>query len=352
MSGSRLEIRGVTRRFDRDRVTALDAVDVEVEAGRSTVVLGQSGSGKSTLLRIVAGLMRADAGEVVLGGTVLSDPAIRVAPEKRRIGMVFQALELWPHMTVAEHIAFGLPGRPRGRAAAAHETVGRLAEEVGLASALLSRRPDTLSGGERQRVAIARTLAPEPAVILFDEPLASLDPDRRASLRQLIRRVAAQHETTVLYVTHDATEAVEMGDEIVVLEQGRVVERADPETLYRRPSTLAGARALGAVNALDATLTDDRVQTALGEHARAAAPESAGSKPLLALIRPEHVVLGEGGVAAEIEQAHVHGAGWRFVARVGEASVEGRADRRVAPGEAVALRVDGPAVVVLKEQDA
>ncbi len=348
MSAGRLQIQGLTKTFDRGRVRALDAVDLVVEAGRSTVVLGQSGSGKSTLLRIVAGLMRADAGRIILGERLLSDPALRVPPERRRIGMVFQALELWPHMTVAEHVAFGLPGRPRGRRARTHDAVQRLTAEVGLNEDLLARRPDTLSGGERQRVAIARTLAAEPDVILYDEPLASLDPDRRTSLRQLIKRLAAEHGTTLVYVTHDAEEAIEMGDQIVVFEGGRIAEQGDPESLYARPRTLAGARALGAVNAVEATVDAGRLVTPLGTLEPIDTLPGTASD-VLAVLRPEQVALGEDGTPARIDVAHFHGGAWRFVARVGDVHVEGRSPTRVEPGADVRVKIEGKAAVISKE---
>ena len=214
MSATDLRCKGLTRAHGGRIV--LRAVDVEVAAGTSLVLLGSSGAGKTTLLRIVAGLDRADAGRVELGDELLSDPRVLVPPEERRIGMVFQALELWPQMTVAEHLAFGLPGRPKGRAARKHPDVLALAEQVGLPLELLRRKPATLSGGEQQRTAIARTLAARPGVVLYDEPLANIDPDRRRSLRALIRRLAREHGTTLVYVTHDPEEALEIGYEIAV----------------------------------------------------------------------------------------------------------------------------------------
>ena len=262
MSGAKLICERVLRVHARRAV--LDHVDLDVEAGTSLVLLGSSGAGKTTLLRIIAGLEQADAGRVVLGERVLSDPAICVAPEARRIGMVFQALELWPQMTVAEHLAFGLPGRPRGRAARRHPQVLALAEQVGLPAEILRRRPATLSGGEQQRAAIARTLAAQPDVVLYDEPLANLDPDRRSALRALIRRLAREHATTLVYVTHDPEEALEIGDEIAVMAAGRLVERGAPHDIYSRPRSLAGARALGPVTVLDGRCDGLRVRTARG----------------------------------------------------------------------------------------
>lgn len=349
MSDNALSIRDLTVRFDGGRVTGLDRVSLDVPAGASTVVLGQSGSGKSTLLRVVAGLHVADSGTVTLGDRVLSNPAVRVAPENRGVGMVFQALELWPHMTVAEHIAFGLPGRPQGRSAQSHQGVQRLVRDVGLPPELLGRRPDTLSGGERQRVAIARTLAAGPAVICYDEPLASLDPAHRSSLRRLIRRLAATHGTTILYVTHDADEALEMGTEIVVLEQGRVVERGSSEALVHAPQTLAGARAIGRVSTLPATLVDGRITTALGpvevsDAQRAEALCSAGDAH--AIIRPEQLRAGSAGPSAVVEASRPAGTGWRFTADLDGQWLEGVSAEPLVVGDAVSLSVQDPVRVV------
>ena len=340
MSGADLVARGLGKRWGGRAV--LTQVDLCVPAGRAAVLLGSSGAGKTTLLRILAGLETADEGRVELGGRVLSDPALRVAPEARSIGVVFQALELWPHMTVAEHIAFGLPGRPRGHAALRHAAVRDLADEVGLADEMLARLPATLSGGEQQRVAIARTLAPAPDVILYDEPLANLDPDRRRSLRALIRRLARRHGTTLVYVTHDPEEALEIGDEVTVLSQGRVVERGVPAEVYAHPTTFEGAAALGPVTRLPGISDGARVRTALGDVA-AAAPTGA----CVVLWRPEAVGLASsGGVEAVVLDTVARGSDWGFTARVGEAVVEGRSAAALEAGSTVRVRAGPPAAIL------
>lgn len=265
MSGASLTLERVAKRWP-DGTDALVDVTLAVPGGGALAILGSSGAGKSTLLRLVAGLEALDGGTIRLGERVLAGDGVHVPPEQRGVGMVFQALELWPHLTVAEHMAFGLPGRPRGRAAANHETVRGLASDVGLPDHILRRRPETLSGGEQQRVAIARTLAAKPGVILYDEPLANLDPARRATLRALIRRLARQHGTTVVYVTHDPQEALELGDAVAVFSDGRLVEYGTPVDLYRTPESLLGARALGPVTALPGTVAGGRAETLLGAH--------------------------------------------------------------------------------------
>jgi iron(III) transport system ATP-binding protein len=340
MSGLDLRCEAIRKAFG-GRVV-LEGVEVAVEPGKVLVLLGASGSGKTTLLRIVAGLEPAGAGRVLVGGRALSDPGVLVPPEGRGVGMVFQDLELWPHMTVAEHLAFGLPGRPRGRRALSDPRVVALAERVGI-EAHLGRRPATLSGGERQRVAIARTLGPDPAVVLYDEPLANLDPERRAGLRRLVRDLTRSHGSAVLYVTHDAEDALELGDEVAVLSRGRIVDRGAPDDLYRRPKTLAGARALGPVNAVRGAWREGRLATPLGVlTATAETPRDA----TLVLLRPEDLVPSESGVAASVEDARPRGARWAFTASVGDVRVEGRSDRALAPGATVRLAVRGPVTAV------
>lgn len=239
-----LSVENLVVRYGRD-VVAVNDISFEVAAGEVVCLLGASGSGKTTLLRTVAGFERATSGTIRVGDETVQSGSTWLAPERRGVGMVFQALELWPHMTVAEHIAFALPGRPRGRRAAQQPTVLQLLARVGLAHAMLTRKPHQLSGGEQQRVAIARTLADDPRVLLFDEPLANLDPHLRQDLRYLMGDLARERKVPALYVTHDPQEALAIGDRIAVLGEGRLHELARPDVLYRRPATLAGARALG-----------------------------------------------------------------------------------------------------------
>ena len=326
---------------------ALSDVTFSVPAGALLVLLGASGAGKSTCLRLVAGLDAADAGRIAIGDRVCSDPRVVVPPERRGVGLVFQHLELFPHMTAAENVAFGLEGRPRGAAAAASPRVREVAGQVGLPADLLSRRPPTLSGGERQRVAIARALAPAPAVLLYDEPLANLDPARRAEIRRLLRDVRGRRETTVVYVTHDADEALEMGDLVVVLEAGRVVETGKPADVYRAPTSLAGARALGALSVVPLLVRDGpggrRLETPLG-----AFDAPAGTPPDAALgcLRPEQVAIGAVGPDAVVLDAFPRASDWAFSARH-EASgtvLLGRSTAAPEPGSRVRLVFTGTPV--------
>lgn len=342
MKAEGLYLDGLIKRHRAAPRPALDGVDLHVEAARILVLLGTSGAGKTTLLRIVAGLEAADAGTVRVGTRLLSDPLVRVPPPKRGVGLVFQHLELWPHMTVAENVAFGLPGRPRGRHALENETVRTLAEHVGIAP-LLARAPGTLSGGERQRVAIARTLAPEPAVLLYDEPLANLDPVRRIELRRLIRRLCRERGTTLVYVTHDADEAMAVGDEIAVLHRGRIVDRGEPDALYREPTSLAGARALGPLSSLPGKIREGRIETALGALPFTGTTHSTQG---LAILRPEALRPSARGPEVEIIDARPRGSKWVFHARVGDVDLSGTSPHRLEAGSRIPVEVHGKAALV------
>lgn len=339
MSAARITLAGVSVTLGRRLV--LDAVDLDVTPGTITVVLGASGAGKSTLLRLVAGLIDPDQGSITIDGRLVADPTSRVPAERRGVGMVFQGLELFPHLSVAENAAFGLAGRPRGAAAAAHPRVREVLELVGLPASLADRRPSTLSGGERQRTAIARAIAPKPRVLLYDEPLANLDPARRSELRRLVRGLGRAGETTVLYVTHDATEALELGHEIVVLDGGRIVDRGTPESLLAAPRCLASARALGPVSILAA----DSAPARRGFHGLEASPGS------LLLLRPEHVVEDGAGTAAVVTDVYLAGNGYAFEARLDDGGevVRGLSPGRLVPGAFIHLRFVGRPPVVAAE---
>jgi len=217
-------VRGVVKAFGDRRV--LDEVSLDVPAGASVAILGPSGSGKTTLLRLIAGLEVPDAGEIAIGGRTVSRAGrVEVPPHQRGIGFVFQSSALWPHMTAAQNVAFGMGGRGdrSGRDGRAGRVASLLAD-VGLAG-MEDRYPDQLSGGEARRVALARAIAADPALLLMDEPLTNLDADRRAQLLGLIVETVARTGATLVYVTHEAEEAARVGGgagRVVVLEGGRV----------------------------------------------------------------------------------------------------------------------------------
>jgi len=239
-----LEALGVTRRYGTRAV--VEDVTLSLEPGAITALLGGSGAGKSTLLRLLAGLEPVESGEIRLGDRVLSAPGRTVPPEQRRIGLIFQDFALFPHLTAARNVGFGLKHLDR------QEAASRIDRWMGLLG-LTDRAgafPHELSGGEQQRVAIARALAPEPDAILMDEPFSGLDPALSGSVREAA--LAAVHAAGIpaLMVTHDPAEAMESADRIAILSAGRLLQAGPADEVYRRPASAAAARALGAVNIL------------------------------------------------------------------------------------------------------
>jgi ABC-type Fe3+/spermidine/putrescine transport system ATPase subunit len=242
-----LHIQDLTLRHG-DR-TVIDAVSLTVSAGHLASVVGPSGCGKTTLLRAVAGLHEVSMGTIRLGDQDMTHRP----PAQRGVGMLFQHYALFPNLTVAENVAYGL--RARGWAAVKrHARVVEMLELVGLAT-LSERRPQELSGGQRQRVALARALAPEPALLLMDEPFSALDEFLREELRQAVRRIVKQTGQTCLLVTHDRAEALELSDEVVVMSAGRVLQQAYPSELMQRPNSLAVARFMGGFNEFSPPVT-------------------------------------------------------------------------------------------------
>ncbi len=237
-----IEARSVTKRFGE--FVALDDVSIDVASGSLTALLGPSGSGKSTLLRVIAGLERPDLGEVFISGK----EATALAPQKRGVGFVFQHYAPFTHMTVWENVAFGLKIRRRPRPEI-RARVDELLELVQLAG-LGSRYPAQLSGGQRQRMALARALAPEPEVLLLDEPFGALDARVRKELRVWLLRLHDEMHVTTIFVTHDQEEALELADSIVVMNKGRVEQVAPPRQLYDEPANAFVMSFVGPVNRL------------------------------------------------------------------------------------------------------
>ncbi len=223
-----IDVSGLTKTFGD--FVALDDVSVSLPTGQLTALLGPSGGGKSTLLRIIAGLDTADAGTVSIEGT----DATRLPPQKRNVGFVFQHYAVFKHMTVAKNVAFGLEIRKRPKAEIA-ERVDELLRLVHL-SQFAHRLPSQLSGGQRQRMALARALAVEPSVLLLDEPFGALDAKVRKELREWLRRLHDEVAVTTVFVTHDQEEALEVADEIVVINEGRVEQVGSPDQLYDDPA--------------------------------------------------------------------------------------------------------------------
>lgn len=238
----------------------LDDLSFRVHAGEILCLLGPSGSGKTTLLRIAAGVEALDTGRVLLDGQILSGPGCFVAPEKRGVGLMFQDFALFPHMTLLDNVRFGIQrsGGARSRAAAL-----KTLERVGLAHAA-GQYPHVLSGGEQQRVALARALAPFPRVLLMDEPFSGLDSRLRDDVRTSTLEVLRDAGTTTVMVTHDAEEAMRMGDRIALLRDGRLIQVGTPEDLYRSPVNLFAANFFSELNVLPGLVQARRIETALG----------------------------------------------------------------------------------------
>ncbi|WP_430335292.1 ABC transporter ATP-binding protein [Rhodococcus sp. ACT016] len=259
---SEIAIDKVSKSFGPSDV--LRGVGLEVDRGSITAVVGSSGCGKTTLLRIIAGFERPDAGSVSIGGTVVAGAGNMVPPHRRRVGYVAQDGALFPHLTVAGNIAYGLPG-PRWRSRKASERrVTELLEMVSLDTSYGRRRPHELSGGQQQRVALARALAHDPAVMLLDEPFSALDAGLRVTTRKSVAQTLTAAGVTTLLVTHDQEEALTFAGQVAVMRAGQFTQVGTPEQLYHSPSDDFTARFLGECVLLPADVEDGVASCALG----------------------------------------------------------------------------------------
>jgi len=282
--GASIRVQNLTKSFPGRRV--LDGVDFQIAAGEVLVVLGPSGSGKTTLLRIIAGLDAPDSGEIKLNDR----PAHHLSPQSRELGVVFQEHALFQRKTVEQNIAFGLEARRVSRAEA-QRTVGEMLKLVGLEE---HRRkyPAQLSGGQRQRVALARALAFKPQAMLFDEPFSALDAVTRTELRREVRALLREMNIPALFITHDQEEALELADQIIVLNQGRIEQTGTPFEIYNRPCNEFVATFLGAANVLIGRWSEGRVK--LGRWQLKPPPDGPHlfeRQPVKVVFRPEDVVL-------------------------------------------------------------
>ncbi|WGF88055.1 ABC transporter ATP-binding protein [Marinivivus vitaminiproducens] len=293
-----LVVSGLVRTFGDFR--AVDGIDFVVRDGEFLTLLGPSGCGKSTTLAAIAGLDRPDAGRIALGGRDFfdSDSGVFVPPEQREIGLVFQSYALWPHMTVKDNLEFPLKLRRIPKA----ERARRIEESLELVemTRFADRYPHALSGGQQQRVALARTLVYQPGLLLLDEPLSNLDAKLRERARTWLRRLQNQVRVTTVYVTHDQSEALALSDRIAVMNQGRIVQLADPHTIYQRPADPFIADFIGSSNFLSGTVLgteQDRITIALDEDRRlvARSPRRFGEGDRVDVsVRPEQIELVNG----------------------------------------------------------
>lgn len=277
-----LHIHGISKQFGSTAV--LRGVDLSVSSGSLVAILGPSGSGKTTLLRLLCGFERADAGTIRINGQTVTGPGLFVPSEKRHIGYVPQEGALFPHLSVADNIVFGLPRHLRKT----RHRVDELLELVGLPASFASRPPHALSGGQQQRVALARALAPAPALVLLDEPFSSLDATLRVETRQAVAQAISAAGATAVLVTHDQSEALSMGSQVAVLLEGRLVQVATPEQLYRTPVNPELARFVGDAVLLPGVAEGGFVSCALGRlQVMAGMPQGA----IEVLLRPEQIRL-------------------------------------------------------------
>jgi iron(III) transport system ATP-binding protein len=274
----------------------LSGVSLAVETGSLTAILGASGSGKTTLLRLIAGLERPDRGAISLAGRIVDSSREHTPPERRRIGYVPQEGALFPHLTVAANVGFGLRRGGLRRASAESSRVAELIEMVGLAG-FERRMPHHLSGGERQRVALARALANGPDILLLDEPFSSIDEEFRSSMRRDVVEVLQKTAATALLVTHDQDEALSIADRVAVLQHGTVIQCDEPAVLYRRPVNAEVARFVGHANLLFGRLEEGRVRSILGSIAVELESPTEHSAAVSVLVRPEQVVVSVDGVS-------------------------------------------------------
>ena len=321
--------------------TILTGIDLTIISGGMLAVLGPSGSGKTTLLRLICGFERASRGTIAIGDVVMSGPDVHLPPERRHVGYVAQDGALFPHISVADNIAFGLPRKERRQ----HHRVAELLELVGLPLAYATRPPQELSGGEQQRVSLARALAPRPSLVLLDEPFSALDAGLRIETRQAVAAALRLTGATAVLVTHDQAEALSMGDEVAALRNGRLVQVAAPEALYRRPVDIALARFLGEAVVVPGEAAGAEVRCLLGTLPLV---EACPTGRVEVLIRPEQIRLAAPGAGppATVEAVTYYGhdcsvaltmAG--FAGRL-TALVPGYASP--VAGATVSLRVEGP----------
>jgi iron(III) transport system ATP-binding protein len=289
---------------------AVEQTDLCLHSARITCLLGPSGCGKSTLLRLIAGLEQPDEGQLQAGDRLLSARGLFVPPEQRRIGLVFQDFALFPHLTAAQNVAFGLSGLGAAeRRRRALELLGRFN---------LQHRadawPHTLSGGEQQRVAIARALAPRPMALLLDEPFSGLDGELRAQVRESVLAGLRESDAAILIVTHDPEEAMLLGDEIALMSQGRIIQTGTPEDCYRRPSSLAAAALLGRVNVLAAEIEAGFARCLLGEFPAPGLASGSG----WVLVRPESLATAPAGTQCVVTEVRFGGAYCEVTLQAGE----------------------------------
>jgi putative spermidine/putrescine transport system ATP-binding protein len=362
-SGAKLRLRQLTKAFGTAK--AVDQISLDVPPGAFVSLLGPSGSGKTTTLNLIAGFLTPDAGDIELDERSIAD----VAPHKRNIGMVFQSYSLFPHMTVAENVGFPLRMRSKLTRDDARLRIDEMLALVQLGH-LAARYPRQLSGGQQQRVAMARALVSHPRLLLMDEPLGALDKKLREQMQVEIKRVHRSVGTTVIYVTHDQTEALTMSDLVVVMHQARVAQVGTPRELYEAPANLFVADFLGDSNLLAAKVAGVAGDTATVEIAngqliravRGSVAASVGDR-VTVLVRPEDMSVdasrerahGQDGLAGVVRDISYHGDAFKLDVAVGDNLLKVKVAREhgtdMRPGQQIVLTWKSAAARILPADD-
>ncbi|HEU4369027.1 MAG TPA: ABC transporter ATP-binding protein [Methylomirabilota bacterium] len=352
-----VSLKGLTRRYGD--VAAVRDLSLDIKPGELVALLGPSGCGKTTTLRLVAGFLAPESGEIWVGDRCLSSPQQVVPPERRRMAMIFQSYALWPHMTVAQNVAYGLRFKSGLARADRDRRVAEMLRVVQLGG-YEGRYPGELSGGQQQRVAVARALVVEPEILLLDEPLSNLDANLREEMRFEIRRLHEAFGITTLYVTHDQAEAMVISDRIAVLERGRVVQVGTADEVFLSPRTRFVAEFIGKTNLVEGVAATPDTVSVGGLRLRVGAGGLAPGAPVTVSIRPHDVALaapaeaagpGVNALRGSVQRASFLGDSVDYQVRLADSDVVLRvaapASQRLRVGEAVALRIDPAACVAL-----
>ena len=337
-AGAGLTVSGVSHSYGARRV--LRDIDLHVPPGEILCLLGPSGCGKTTTLRLIAGLEELQTGSIAWNDTVLADRSGGLPPEKRQVGLLFQDFALFPHLTVAENVAFGLTDLS---AAERKARVSEVLDQVGMLR-YADYYPHFLSGGEQQRIALARARAPRPRIFLLDEPFSNLDTRLRHQLRDLCLHILKRSQSSSVIVTHDAEEAMFMGDQVAVMKDGEVVQIGAPESLYYSPCNAFVAGLFGEMNQIAGHVVAGHVETPVG---RVCAPGIAEGTAVDVLVRPEALRIGgagEGGKPASVVTSRLLGRSSLIHLSVADAEggdlhLHSRVSGRVLPGEGTAVNV-------------
>jgi len=327
-----LECSNISKSYER--VQAVQGLDLSLVQGLHYALLGPSGCGKTTTLRLIAGLDTPETGKILLRGNLANDPTIKISPEKRELGMVFQNLALWPHMTVEKNLTFGLRGFPRkGKKEMARERLAMM----GLGDRL-SAYPYQLSEGERQRVALARAIINGPDFLLLDEPFSNLDRPLKMALLNQIADIGRKEGVTILFVTHDQEEALAVADRLLIMNQGRIAQEGPPEEVYSQPSSPFTGFLLGHGGVVRGKVRDEKVISPLGTFPL---EQDTLEGELLLFVRPEDIKLGSScnGIKGVVVDGHYKGGRWLWEVEVAGNNISVWAKGPPSIGDSVFLEV-------------